>query len=230
MKNYKKIKKYYDKYGSEYDEERIEGYYSFINKIETETVKRYGEDKKTLEIGCGTGIILNEVNKFAKDAWGVDLSNGMLEAAKRKKLKVKQANATLLPFEDELFDVVYSFKVLAHIPEIEKTIAEIHRVTKDNGTVILEFYNPLSLKYIANRLEKSQKKVYIRYDSYSNIKTLLKEKFSIIEIVGARIVTPFSFLLKIPLLNKIIIALEKALSRTFLNRFAGYFSVIARKI
>lgn len=230
MSNYNDIKKYYDDYGTWYDKERDNTYYySLINDIETGVVREYAIDKKTLEIGCGTGIILSQVSKFTQKSWGIDLSSGMLEAAKKKNLHVKEANAVNIPFDDEEFDVVYSFKVLAHIPNIQEVIAEIYRVLQPNGIAILEYYNPISFKALMNKIAGSTDKVYIRYDSLSDIKKQLSEKFDIINIRGARIITPFAFVLKIPILNKIFISLEHYLSRTIFNRMAGYFIVVAGK-
>jgi ubiquinone/menaquinone biosynthesis C-methylase UbiE len=230
MSDFNRIKKYYDDYGTWYDKERDNTYYySLINDIETGVVREYATDKKTLEIGCGTGIILSQVNKFTKESWGIDLSSGMLEAAKKKNLHVKEANAVNIPFDDEEFDVVYSFKVLAHIPNIKEVIAEIYRVLHPNGLAILEFYNPISFKALMNKIAGATDQVYIRYDSLSDIRELLNEQFDIIDIRGARIITPFAFILKIPLLNKMLISLEHYLSKTFFNRMAGYFMVIAAK-
>ncbi|MDM8567544.1 methyltransferase domain-containing protein [Candidatus Halobeggiatoa sp. HSG11] len=228
--DYNNIKKYYDDYGTWYDKERDNTYYySLINDIETGVVREYATDKKTLEIGCGTGIILSQVNKFTQESWGIDLSSGMLEAAKKKNLNVKEANAVNIPFDDKKFDVVYSFKVLAHIPNIQEVIAEIYRVLDQNGIAILEFYNPISFKALTNKIAGTTDKVYIRYDSLSDIRELLGEQFDIIDIRGARIITPFAFILKIPILNKILILLEHYLSKTFFNRMAGYFIVVACK-
>jgi ubiquinone/menaquinone biosynthesis C-methylase UbiE len=230
MSDYKDIKKYYDDYGTWYDEERDNTYYySLINDIETGVVREYATDKKTLEIGCGTGIILSQVSKFTQESWGIDLSSGMLEAAKKKNLNVKEANAVNIPFDDEEFDVVYSFKVLPHIPNIQEVIADIYRVLDQNGIAILEFYNPISFKALTNKIAGATDKVYIRYDSLSDIRELLSEQFDITDILGARIITPFAFILKIPILNKILISLEHYLSKTFFNRIAGYFIVIAVK-
>lgn len=231
MSSYNDIKKYYDDYGTWYDKERFNTYYySFINDIETGVVREYSVDKKTLEIGCGTGIILSQVSQFAQESWGIDLSSGMLKSAKKKNLNIKEANAINIPFDDEEFDVVYSFKVLAHIPNIQEVVAEVHRVLNINGVAILEFYNPISFKALANKIDGvTDDEVYIRYDLLSDIRELLKGKFDIIGIRGARIITPFSFILKIPILNKIVISLEHYLSKTFFNRISGYFIVIAEK-
>lgn len=229
-KKYPKIKQYYDTYGKRYDDERIIGYYSFINDIEVDTISEYAEGKKVLEIGCGTGIILKRIAKIAKEAWGVDLSSGMLKKAKEKDLNVKQANATQLPFKDSEFDVVYSVKVLAHIPDIEKVIEEVHRVLKKDGMAVLEFYNPKSFKKLANTIQKSGEKVFLRFDSHSDIMRLVEGKFKLIGTRGARIISMTSGMIRLPILGNFVITAEKMLAGSPFKVFAGYYIVILRKI
>lgn len=230
MKIYSTITKYYDQYGNSYDTERNRTYYyDFINKIEINAVINYLPDSIALEIGCGTGIILEETRKYAKSIYGVDLSVGMLKDAKKKDLKVINANAVNLPFNNLEFDLVYSFKVLPHIPEIKKVVKEIHRILKDDGVAILEFYNPYSLKCMTNWLLRAENKVFTRFDNLKNIQKLINGYFYVTEIIGARIITPVAVIHKLPLINSVIQILERRLSRTYLNRFSGYFIVVLRK-
>jgi ubiquinone/menaquinone biosynthesis C-methylase UbiE len=225
--SYEKTEDYYNKYGTWYDDERIKGYYEMINKKEVEIVEKYGKDKKVLEVGCGTGIILNEVNKFTSVANGIDLSPGMLERAKEKGLNVQVANAKSIPFDDNTFDVVYSFKVLAHIPEIRETVKETTRVVKDGGTLILEFYNSYSLKKLANWIYNIVKKrdVYIRYDSIGKIKTYLPEDWELVDYHGIKVLA----LGKKLSTNKFFKSVERILSGSFMKRFGGYMVVILKK-
>ena len=153
----------------------------------------------------------------------------MLEEARKKGLQVTQANATKLPFPKESFDVVYSFKVLPHIPEIEKVIKEVYRVLNPGGTAILEFYNPTSFKALTNKLQGARNKVYLRFDSSRKIKQLLGGSFYVIETRGVKVL-PFSGLLTRPRTGaKIVKAFEKRVSRSPLKAFAGYYIVVARK-
>lgn len=225
--SYEKTESYYNKYGTWYDKERTKGYYEMINKREIEIVEKYGKDKDVLEVGCGTGIILNEVNKFARVANGIDLSPGMLERAKEKGLNVQVANAKSIPFDNNAFDVVYSFKVLAHIPEIKEAIKEITRVVKDDGTLVLEFYNPYSMKMLANWVYNLVKKrdVYIRYDSIAKIKSYLPDDWELINYHGIKI---FALGKKLSV-NKFFMLLEKIIASSFLKIFGGYMVVILKK-
>lgn len=230
MSDYQKIKKYYDKYGETYHKERDNTYYySFINEIEVGVIEQFGESKKTLEIGCGTGIILNEVSKFASEAWGMDLSTGMLEDARKQGLNVKEGNAAEIPFPDNEFDVVYSFKVLPHVPEIEQAVSEIARVLKPGGKAILEFYNPYSFKGITNRIARAPKKIFTMYHSPNEVKGLVSKHFDISNVVGARILTPAAVFHKLPFFERKLKQWEKKLSRSNLNKYAGYYIVILDK-
>src|SRR4029077_18302752 len=105
-----------------------------------------------LECGCGTGLILERVARFARTAKAIDLSPRMLQAARERGLDVREASVTAIPFADRSFDVCCSFKVLAHVPDIGRALAEMARVTRPGGVVIAEFYNPVSIRGAIKRV------------------------------------------------------------------------------
>lgn len=85
---------------------------------------------KCLEIGSGRGALQDVVCNYT----GVDLSQTV------KKFYHKDfvaASATELPFEDNSFDFVWTEAVLEHIPQIEKALAEIARVTRPGGYILI---------------------------------------------------------------------------------------------
>src|SRR5690606_26673733 len=127
---------YYDAFSAGYDHGRDRGYHKLIDDQAAAVVRRYAEGKDVLEVGCGTGLILQRVAGVARSARGVDLSPGMLEHAKSRGLDVQEGSATELPFADASFDVTYSFKVLAHVPGWERALAEMARVTRPGGHLI----------------------------------------------------------------------------------------------
>ena len=79
----------------------------------------------------------------------------MLSFAADKGLSCAQASVGALPFPDDAFDVVYSFKVLAHVEPIERAVAELVRVVRPGGHLLLEFYNAHSLRHVIRRLRPS---------------------------------------------------------------------------
>src|SRR5512142_1404585 len=143
-------REYYDSFSERYEAHRGTndpgGYHELLDHLEAEFVERFGRDRDVLEVGCGTGLILSRIATFTRSARGVDLSPGMLEKARARGLDVLEGSATELPFPDEQFDVTCSFKVLAHVPDISRALAEMARVTRPHGTIVAEFYNPHSIR------------------------------------------------------------------------------------
>jgi ubiquinone/menaquinone biosynthesis C-methylase UbiE len=142
---------YYDDFSGWYEKERGRGYHQLIDDLEVEVARPFAEGRRALEVGCGTGLILQRVAAVAAQAKGIDISPGMLAKARERGLDVCEGLATKLPFDDESFDLVYSFKVLAHVPEIREALAEMARVCAPGGVVLAEFYNPHSVRYLAKR-------------------------------------------------------------------------------
>ena len=107
--------------------------------------------KQVLEVGCGLGTDLLQFARGGADVTGVDLTTQSIELAKarfaQQSLPVRAlvADAEHLPFEDNSFDVVYSFGVLHHTPNTERAIEEAYRVLKPGGRIILMLYHKHSL-------------------------------------------------------------------------------------
>src|SRR5436305_14608951 len=83
---------YYDRFAAGYEAERHHGYHRMIDELELGFIKRYGEGRDVLEAGCGTGLLLREVQGFANRAYGFDLSRGMLGPARHRGLGIAQAS------------------------------------------------------------------------------------------------------------------------------------------
>src|SRR5262249_35172768 len=98
----------YDRFAGGDERERHPPHHRMLDDLEVELVERYAAGKHALEVGCGTGLILERVARFAASARGIDLSPGMLEKARARGLDVAQASATELPYETASVDVAYS--------------------------------------------------------------------------------------------------------------------------
>ncbi len=107
-----------------------------------------------LDIATGTGDVVLSLVKDNPDirmAYGVDLSEGMLEIAKIKvkaeglhsKIMIQKADAQALPFVEETFDAVTIAFGIRNIPDLRLALLEMYRVLKKDGRVlILEFSLP----------------------------------------------------------------------------------------
>jgi ubiquinone/menaquinone biosynthesis C-methylase UbiE len=229
---------YYDEFAAWYEKERGKGYHRLVDDLEVELVERYGRGKDVLEAGCGTGLLLERVAHFARSARGIDLSPGMLARAQARGLSVGVASVTALPFPDCSFDVVYSFKVLAHVEAIRDAMAEMARVTRPGGTVLAEFYNPTSLRGLVKRLKPptaisertNDEAVYTRYDRPSDIESYLPASLRVHDWRGIRILTPIARVHDVPYVGSLFRMAERAFADApGARKLAGFLIAVCSK-
>ena len=109
-------------------------------------------DDHVLDIGCGNGRFMPLVSERHAQYAGIDYSQGLINEAKRISPEgdFHVADATALPFEDNNFDIAYSFAVIHHIPSAEgrrKFATEALRVLHPGGKLVLTAWNLWSQKY-----------------------------------------------------------------------------------
>ncbi|MFN7697181.1 MAG: methyltransferase domain-containing protein, partial [Deltaproteobacteria bacterium] len=91
------VRAYYDDFSRNYDRGRDRGYHAMVDDIEAGAVIDLAAGRDVLEVGCGTGLVLERVARVARRAEGVDLSPGMLEHARLRGLSVREGDATAIP-------------------------------------------------------------------------------------------------------------------------------------
>lgn len=228
---------YYDEFSDWYERERGRGYHGMIDDLEIAVAEPFARNARVLEVGCGTGLILSRLAPLARRAVGIDLSRGMLARARERGLAVVQGVATALPFADASFDLVCSFKVLAHVPEIDTALREMARVTAPGGTILAEFYNPWSLRYLAKRLgpagaisaRTTEAAVFTRYDSPRDIARRVPPGVELVGFRGVRVVTPTARLVGLPIVGRALRAAEFRAQATPLAYLAGFVVAVMRK-
>ena len=93
---------------------------------------------RALDVGCGKGRfarILKERNPDALVA-GLDLAEAMLRFVP-KEIAPCSASMTHLPFTNDSFDAAYATESLEHAVDIEQAVAEICRVVKPGGKIVI---------------------------------------------------------------------------------------------
>ncbi|MBN1653276.1 MAG: class I SAM-dependent methyltransferase [Deltaproteobacteria bacterium] len=233
----KRSQEYYDDFSRSYEKQRSEGYHFLIDELEVEIAATYLDGARVLEIGCGTGLILERLRKRAAFACGFDLSPKMVQKARDRGLNVVLGNVLNIPFADNCFDLVCSYKVLAHVPEIGRAITEIARVTKPGGRMVLEFYNPYSLRYLAKRIAgprpigegRTEAEVYTRWDAPQVIPRLLPPAIEVEAFYGVRVITPFAAVFEIPFLARALSAIERKAVASPLRYFGGFLVTVLKK-
>src|SRR3712207_5837891 len=115
-----------------------------LGKVEKLLGPAPGPFARSLEIGAGTGYF--SINLVCAGVIGeatcTDISPGMLEtleanaAAAGVEVETVACDAAELPFDDEAFDLVLGHAVLHHLPALERSFAEFHRVLRPGGTLL----------------------------------------------------------------------------------------------
>ncbi len=112
------------------------------NRLIIDLIRRYATDPRAiLEIGCGTGFVLDAVSHAFPVAQltGSEVSARALSFARRRvgeRVQLVQMDARHMPYDSE-FDVVAAFDVLEHIAEDMKVLAAMTRAVRPGGYIIL---------------------------------------------------------------------------------------------
>jgi len=208
-----------------------------LDRLQLEVVRELAAGASVLEAGCGTGLLLEGVAPVAARAIGCDLSPGMIRKAKDRGHPVAVGSVTALPFADARFDLVYSFKVLAHVPDFGGALAEMSRVTRPGGHVVFDSYNPLSLRYLAKLLAGPQKisegrhegDVFTRWAPPWEIARAFPPGLVHVRTRGVRIATPAAAAYKVPGLGRVLDAVEAVLADSPLKYLGGFLVHVLRK-
>ena len=89
---------------------------------------------RLLDIGCGTGFILDLAYDLFTHLDGIDITPQMLDLiTPRPNVSTCIASADALPFENAIFDVVTMYSVLHHLPDLASALREARRVLRPGG-------------------------------------------------------------------------------------------------
>jgi len=121
--------------------------------------KNFPKSSKILDIGCGTGWSMEVLLKSGyENLVGIDLSDDMLEIARKKGFKVFKANIIKgTPFPDNHFNAAISISVINFIVEninttsqyilvCKKVSNEIYRILKPGGRAVIQFFKDSQLE------------------------------------------------------------------------------------
>jgi 2-polyprenyl-3-methyl-5-hydroxy-6-metoxy-1,4-benzoquinol methylase len=115
------------------------------------------KDKDVLDVGCGSGIATQLLAEAGANVTAVDLTDWAV-ATTRQRLEafalagdVLQADAEQLSFDDDSFDLVFSWGVIHHSSDMNRALAELVRVCRPGGRVVLMVYHRRSLFFAVYR-------------------------------------------------------------------------------
>jgi 2-polyprenyl-6-hydroxyphenyl methylase / 3-demethylubiquinone-9 3-methyltransferase len=102
---------------------------------------------RTLDIGCGGGLLAEEFARLGCDVSGIDPSGESLAAAARHaedqglRIDYRRGTGEAIPFPDAGFDIAYSCDVLEHVADLPRVIAETARILKPGGVFLYDTIN-----------------------------------------------------------------------------------------
>jgi SAM-dependent methyltransferase len=113
---------------------------------------------RVLDVGCGNGYVLSKYAQEGAYAFGIDLTRAAVSLS-RTRFDLSGldgdflvGSAEDLPYPSGTFDCVCSMGVLHHTPDTDRAVAEIHRVLRPGGRLVLMLYHRDSAVYWRFRL------------------------------------------------------------------------------
>lgn len=102
---------------------------------------RVPDSGRLLDVGCGTGALTQWIESTAPkiDIVGIDPAQSFIDYARSRftspRIRFQLGNVLDLPFSNESFDLCLSLLVLMFVPDPEKAVSEMRRVTRHGGIV-----------------------------------------------------------------------------------------------
>lgn len=100
-------------------------------------------DRRVLDVGCGIGMYTSAFQRFTPHVHGVEIELPRAVEARERARGVAQSVGEMLPFQDDSFDVVFSHEVLEHVDDDRRCAAEMVRVTRAGGHIVIFVPNRL---------------------------------------------------------------------------------------
>jgi ubiquinone/menaquinone biosynthesis C-methylase UbiE len=193
----------------------------FLKKLGLTNIK----GQKVLDIGCGDGGDALIFANMEADVIGVDITpHPNWHQLERHNLAFKIADACNLPFSSETFDIVFEKDMLHHIKNPQKALAEIKRVTKKGGQIIIIEANRYNLiLYFHMTLMKRH-----QHFSRSYFKNLVRDYFGNIKLMT---IESHVYPVKYYGIVKVIHSIENFLEKIpMVSNFLSYNITIVEKL
>ncbi len=111
-----------------------------------ECVKHKSPPAAILEIGCAHGDFLEKLRTQGFKVAGVEFDEDVAKRARTKNLDVSAGTLREACLPSSSFDMVYMKHVIEHLPDVRETLAEVHRILKPGGYLLVatpNIYCPL---------------------------------------------------------------------------------------
>jgi ubiquinone/menaquinone biosynthesis C-methylase UbiE len=111
----------------------------------------FPQDAKILDLGCGAGVVMEQLIRRGYTVIGADRSADMLNLTRErlasypaKAYELHQGTCEQLPFATHQFDVVLCVGVFGYIDDVVGALTEIRRVLRPGGRLVMSVRNPFN--------------------------------------------------------------------------------------
>ena len=205
---------------------------------------------RVLNVGCSAGLIDEALAPEVGSVTGVDIDASAIEAAVSRGLPpnvtLMAGDAMALAFEDRSFDVVICSQVYEHVPDVERLMAEIHRVLRPGGLcyfaatnrwAIVEMHHDLPfLSWLPPRLADRYMRImgkgdryYERHLGYGALRHLTA-KFTLHDFTSQILENPEAFKAGYLFRGNLKRSIARFLYRFARPIFPGYIWVLERRL
>jgi len=153
----------FDEWPEKYDQWFTTPIGFLVRKYESELMLNYlkpAPGEMILDAGCGTGVFTRDIISGGSQVIGLDISFPMLRRAREKSGGVRfqpiWGDISTLPFREESFDKVVSITALEFIAEAKSAVADLFRVARRGGVVVVATLNSRS-PWATRRREEARK-------------------------------------------------------------------------
>ena len=189
----KKTRIQFNQWSRYYDNDLLWGWYfeHSIKRVLSLIVPK--RDDMILDLGCGTGNLGIALSGYVNKCYGIDISDKMINVAKRKqinykiaedKLKYITGKADQIDFPSSYFDFVFCLNSFHHYVSHDDVLREIYRILKPDGILVLldPFLNNLLRRLWIIFLNRFFHEPYVKYHTQESLQFMLnKNGFYVIE-------------------------------------------------
>lgn len=100
-------------------------------------VRQFGELRSVLDTGCSFGHGVEAGRRLGLDSAGTDISQYAVDVCRSRGLRAEQGTLQKLPFSNAEFDLVMLKHVMEHVPDPAVALAELRRVLRPNGRLLI---------------------------------------------------------------------------------------------
>lgn len=193
--------------------------------LRTIEAARIESGSRVLDLGAGPGTYTRSLNQLGYRCYGLDYSLPVVKIAKNKDRSggYLQGEAYHLPFQKDAFDALLCVGVLQSLQSIDVAIAEMQRVLRPGGYLLLDGLNSLFWLHGARSLKETVRGLEKRMSYYDPF--VLSKKFA-----GLGLCAPRIHWLAVPEALQSWFSGERSSRSRLLSLLVGHaFLIVARK-